>query len=184
MQSLSCKTKNEQYPIATQNNEKSRKQAKNRQIVLPIREADYPQFIENKSFVRERLNNQLALHPELFPAGMANRYVLNSTTRKYSKQGLRLRQAIVGGQTYRIHLSFELPYVQGRTDDVWKGLLLLRYAAPFWGCRPLALPQSHVLVAAVHRAVRQQPGGDDRQEPWKDAQGTSTIQTPAKARHT
>lgn len=118
--------------MATQSNEKIRKPPTFRQIVLPIKEADYPQFIENQSFAREQIGRYLELHPELFPSAAHSGYVLNGSTRRSSKQGLRMRQIRAGGETYRIRPSFVLPYMQARTDEVWKGMLLMRYAVPFW----------------------------------------------------
>jgi hypothetical protein len=118
--------------MATQSNEKSRTPAKFRQIVLPIKEADYPKFIDNQLFAREQIDLYLGLHPELFPPATPEGYVLNGTTRLSSKQGIRLRQIRTGGKTYRIRPSFVLPYMQARTDEVWKPMLLMRYSVPFW----------------------------------------------------
>ena len=118
--------------MATQSNEKTSKSAKCRQIVLPIKEAEYQQFIDNQSFARGQIDFHYAQHPELFPRGMASGYVLNGTTRLSRKQGLRLRQIRVGREVYRIRPSFVLPYMQARTEEVWKGILLMRYAVPFW----------------------------------------------------
>lgn len=118
--------------MATQNNGKSPKPPKYRQIVLPIKEAEYLQFIENQTFARERIGFYYGQHPELFPSGMASGYVLNGSTRLSRKQGLRLRQIRVADEVFRIRPSFVLPYMQGRTEEVWKAALLMRYAVPFW----------------------------------------------------
>ncbi|MDV7401425.1 hypothetical protein RZS08_58950, partial [Arthrospira platensis SPKY1] len=71
-------------------------------------------------------------YPELFPAQISSGYVFNGTTRASSKQGIRMRQLRIGGVIYRVRPSFVMPYMQARTDEVWKGMLLMRYAVPFW----------------------------------------------------
>ena len=112
--------------MATQSNEKNRKPPKTRQIVFPPKEAEYPKFIDNQSFAREQVDLYLGLHPELFPPAAVRGYVYNGTAQPSSKQGIRLRQIRAGGETYRVRPSFVLPYLQARTDKVWKATLRLR----------------------------------------------------------
>jgi hypothetical protein len=118
--------------MATQSNTKSAEAPKNRQIVLPITESAYQQFLENRSYARERIDAIYAQHPELFPQSTSSGYVFNGTTRPSLKQSIRLRQLVINNVTYRIRPSFVTPYMQARTDEVWKGMLLMRYAVLFW----------------------------------------------------
>ncbi len=129
---MGYETKKGKEPMATQRKSKKGKSPNNRQIVLGLTEGEYLRFMCDSAYARRRIDEEFATHPELFPDGMTVGYSLNGTTRPSRKQEIRLRQILLNGVTYRIRPSFVLPYMRARTDEVWKVILLMRYAVPFW----------------------------------------------------
>ena len=108
------------------------KQKINRTIVLPFTESDYDRFMNDLAFAKEKVAHHFQTHPELFPADMRHGYFFNGTTRVSKKLNLNMRKLQINNHHYQIRPSFVLPYMRGMTDDVEKGLFLLRFGVPFW----------------------------------------------------
>ena len=108
------------------------KQKINRTIVLPFTESDYDRFMNDLSFAKEKVAHHFQTHPELFPADMRHGYFFNGRTRVSKKLNLNMRKLQINNHHYQIRPSFVLPYMRGMTDDVEKGLFLLRFGVPFW----------------------------------------------------
>lgn len=108
------------------------KNKQNRTIVLSFPETMYSIFIKDNAIAHEVIKSHYEQWPELFPAQMANGYMLNGRTRPSKKLGLRMRKIKVSGISYRIRPSFVLPYFRAKTDEVSKPLFLLRFGVPFW----------------------------------------------------
>lgn len=108
------------------------KNKQSRTIVLEIPEESYDSFMEHQEIAHEILGAHLLGHPELFPQGTENGYMLNGKTRMSKKLGVRMRKIKVGGISYRIRPSFILPYFRAKTNEVSKALFLLKFGVPFW----------------------------------------------------
>ena len=108
------------------------KQKINRTIVLPFTESDYHRFMDDLSFAKEKVAHLFQMHPELFPTDMSQGYFFNGTTRISKKMKLNMRKLQINNHHYQIRPSFVLPYMRGMTDEVEKGLFLLRFGVPFW----------------------------------------------------
>jgi hypothetical protein len=110
-----------------------------RTIRFPICEADYERFLEDRSFARSVLDALLQAHPECFPEPMPLHYTFYGFTRLSRKSHLRCRRLQVGPpqhaparSVFTLMPSFMMPYMSGRTAEVDRGLLLLRYHVPYW----------------------------------------------------
>lgn len=101
-------------------------------IVLEIEEEIYSSYMEQTKIAHEILSYQIAKHPELFPDGIANGYMLNGKTRVSKKLGIQMRKIKVGDAIYRIRPSFILPYCRAKTSEVSNALFLLKFGVPFW----------------------------------------------------
>ena len=101
-------------------------------IVLEIEEGIYNSFMEQTVIAHEILSYQIAIHPELFPIGIADGYMLNGRTRISKKLGIQMRKIKVGDSVYRIRPSFILPHCRAKTSEVSKALFLLKFGVPFW----------------------------------------------------
>jgi len=101
-------------------------------IVLEIVEEIYSSFMEHPEIAHEILGNHIANHPELFPEGITDGYMLNGRTRVSKKLDIQMRKIKVGSETYRIRPSFILPYCRAKTSEVSKALFLLKFGVPFW----------------------------------------------------
>lgn len=108
------------------------KDKQTRTIVLPISESRYSSFMEDRKVAHKIIQAAYQLHPELFPAEMANGYWLNGKSRVSKKLDLQMRKIKIGSISYRIRPSFILPYQRAKTDQVAKPLFLLRFGVPFW----------------------------------------------------
>jgi len=104
----------------------------NRTLVLPIAENIYDLFLQDISIAHELVGATYEQSPELFPTQMAGGYQFNGKSRKSKKTDLQMRKIKIGGVSYRIRPSFILSYQRGKTEEVSKGLFLLRFGVPFW----------------------------------------------------
>ena len=114
--------------------DKEKKKKVNRTIVLPFTPSDYHRFMDDLSFAHQSVRHYFQTHPELFPPEMAlaQGYVFNGNTRESKKLKLKMRKIKINTHQYQIRPSFVLPYMRGLTDEVEKGLFLLRFGVPFW----------------------------------------------------
>ncbi len=108
------------------------KQKINRTIVLPFTESEYHRFMDDLPFAHKTVAHLFQMHPELFPTDMSQGYFFNGTTRLSKKLKLKMRKLQINNHQYQIRPSFVLPYMRGMTDEVEKGLFLLRFSVPFW----------------------------------------------------
>ena len=118
--------------MALQDKENNKKNKPNRTIVLPLTESDYHRFMDDLPFAHQKVRHHFQTHPELFPPAMAQGYAFNGTTRVSKKLKLKMRKLKINNHQYQIRPSFVLPYMRGMTDEVEKGLFLLRFSVPFW----------------------------------------------------
>jgi hypothetical protein len=104
-------------------------------ICLPLPEGiEYAEWIENSAGYRQYLDEQIAVHPELFPPEIGKGYWLDGFV--FSKrQEMKTRRIILKAnrQTYQIRPDTVMPYMIGTTEDVEKGLYLRRYGVPYEG---------------------------------------------------
>jgi len=119
--------KNKAKAVALQDKHKQ-----HRTIVLNISEADYSAFMNDPQVAHRMIQRAFKEHPELFPCDMSVGYKLNGKTRVSKKLGLQMRKIKVSGISYRIRPSYILSYMRGKTEEVAKGLFLLRFGVPFW----------------------------------------------------
>jgi hypothetical protein len=101
-------------------------------ICLPIAPDQYPALVEDLERFRTHLDEQIGLHPELFPPPIKSGYRFFGTT--YSqKQQLKLRriQLLSTAEVYQLRPDFVMPYMIGQTDEVEKALFLRRYGVPY-----------------------------------------------------
>jgi hypothetical protein len=102
-------------------------------ICLPIEtKIDYEALVKNTPAFREYLNQQIAVHPEVFPAEIKDGYCFHGF-RQSRKQGVTTRRIrlIANGEAYQVRPDFVMPYMIGTTEEVEKGLYLRRYGVPY-----------------------------------------------------
>jgi hypothetical protein len=114
---------------------KKRSTAGDKTICLPIsQDVNYEQLVKQTKAFRAYLEQQIVVHPELFPAQIEQGYCfhgfvvserLGITTRRIRLKGSR--------ETYQIRPDTVMPYMVGSTEEVEKGLYLRRYGVPYEG---------------------------------------------------
>ena len=109
-----------------------------RQICLPIEQEEYDQIFSDPQAFRQRLDQLIEQHPELFPSTIEHGYTLHSKLPESKKMpGVRLRRIELkvtpsnGASVYTIRPSYVLPYMMGYTDEV-ADALFLRQWVPHW----------------------------------------------------
>jgi hypothetical protein len=113
--------------------------APTKRICIPIEQVEYEQILRDKGAFRKYLDEQIAQHPELFPAAIQGRYQLHDILPPSKKlANLRLRRIKVTtaegkAEVFSVAPSFVMPYMTGYTDEVEKALFLRRFNVPFWG---------------------------------------------------
>ncbi len=102
-------------------------------ICVPVpSEAAYRKLIRNGQTFRSFLDQRIAAHPELFPAGIANGYWLHDAIHSKKLNVTTRRIKLVTSQAvYQVRPDFVLPYMVGLTDEVEKALYLRRFGVPF-----------------------------------------------------
>jgi hypothetical protein len=95
---------------------------------------DYEEWIKDSVGYREYLNEQIAVHPELFPPEINQGYWLTGLVHS-KRQAMSTRRMILKAnrQTYQLHPDTVMPFMIGKTEDVEKGLYLRRYGVPYEG---------------------------------------------------
>lgn len=105
-----------------------------RTIRLPLDELEYDWFIQDRTYAKNRLEELYEDHPELFPEAFGWGYALYGFTEPSIKQQLRCRRLRLeqGDEVFTVSPAFVMPYMSGRTDEVEKALLLMRFHVPCW----------------------------------------------------
>lgn len=102
-------------------------------ICVPVpSESDYRKVICNGRMFRSFLDQRIAAHPELFPAGIAKGYWLHDAIHSKKLNVTTRRIKLVSTQAvYQVRPDFVLPYMVGLSDTVEKALYLRRFGVPF-----------------------------------------------------
>ena len=105
-----------------------------KRIVLGIDLDMYKEIVQVPEEFRAWVNENIARHPELFPAEIVNGYDLHSTRTSLKLPDVTLRriQLKSNQDVFSIAPSSVMPYMTGYTDDVEKALFLLRFGVPYW----------------------------------------------------
>ncbi len=112
---------------------RKRTTAGDKTICLPLPAGiDYDTWILDAAGYRIYLDEQIAQHPERFPAGIIDGYWLDGFVTS-KRQQMKTRRILLkhSRDTYQIHPDTVMPYMIGRTEDVEKGLYLRRYGVPY-----------------------------------------------------
>jgi hypothetical protein len=102
-------------------------------ICLPIAdEKEYSTLVKQTKAFRKYLDEQIKLHPELFPSEIAAGYRFHGfrTSAKLKMESRRIR-LISNGEAYQLRPDFVMPYMIGKTEEVEKGLYLRRFGVPY-----------------------------------------------------
>lgn len=104
-------------------------------ICLPItNEKEYATMVKQTKAFRKYLDEQIVLHPELFPSEIGAGYRFhgfrNSVKLKIESRRIRL---LSNGEVYQLRPDFVMPYMIGKTEVVEKGLYLRRFGVPYEG---------------------------------------------------
>jgi hypothetical protein len=114
---------------------RKRTTAGDKTICLPLPAAiDYDQWIEDSEQFRRYLDEQIAQHPEIFPANIGQGYWLTGFVES-KRQPMKIRRILLkrSRQTYQLRPDTVMPYMIGTTAEVEKGLYLRRYGVPYEG---------------------------------------------------
>jgi hypothetical protein len=104
-------------------------------VRIPITREAYDLFVDDIHLARTQLDQQIVLHPELFPEAIKYGYKFNGFTEPSKKlDGLRRRriELTADREGYTIAPSFVMPYMTAYTSDVDKALLLVCFGVPCW----------------------------------------------------
>lgn len=105
-----------------------------KQICIDIDPQAYETLLLDPGAFRACLDQEIAVHPELFPTAIQHGYKLYDMLPESKKlPGIRLRRIeLQAGGVFTIRPAFVLPYMTGYTEDVEKALFLRRWGVPFW----------------------------------------------------
>ena len=110
-----------------------------KRICIPIERDRYEEIVADRQAFRHHLDGLTREYPELFPAAMAEGYILHGTLPPSKKMPeVRMRRikmkSAEGGKedVYTICPSFVLPYMMGYSDEVEKPMLLRSFGVPYW----------------------------------------------------
>jgi hypothetical protein len=115
------------------NPRKKRTTAGDKTICLPIGvDQDYDTLVNDTAAFRAYLDQMIAAHPELFPAGIGEGYCFHgfveSQRMDITTRRIRLKS---NGQAYQLRPDTVMPYMRATTEEVEKGLYLRRYGVPY-----------------------------------------------------
>jgi hypothetical protein len=102
-------------------------------ICLPIAdEKEYATLVKQTKAFRQYLDQQIALHPELFPKEIGAGYSFHGfrTSAKLKLESRRIR-LLSNGEVYQLRPDFVMPYMIGKTEEVEKGLYLRQFGVPY-----------------------------------------------------
>jgi len=105
-----------------------------KRIVLASDLERYTEIVQTPDAFRSWVDENIARHPELFPAEIVQGYDLHSTrtSRKLPDVTLRRIKLKSSQEVFTIAPSSVMPYMTSYTDDVEKALFLLRFGVPYW----------------------------------------------------
>jgi len=105
-----------------------------KRIVLGIDLEMYKEIVQVPEAFRAWVDDNIARHPELFPAEIVNGYDLHSTRTSSKLPDVTLRRIQLKStqEVFSVAPSSVMPYMTGYTDDVEKALFLLRFGVPYW----------------------------------------------------
>ena len=105
-----------------------------RTIRLPLAESEYDQFLTDRSYAKDRLEELYEECAELFPDAFPWGYAFFGYTESSIKQQLLCRRIRLeqSRTVFTIAPAFVMPYMTGRTQDVDHALFLRRFHVPYW----------------------------------------------------
>ncbi len=103
-------------------------------ICIPFEPEFYSELVKNEVGFRLYIEEQCALHPELFPAEMGPGFQLHDIRPASKKLGIRLRRIKIKAtdEVYSLCPSFVMPYMSAFTEDVKNALFLSCFGVPYW----------------------------------------------------
>ena len=103
-------------------------------IVVPFLKETYLELVQDRIKFKEYLDAQYVRCPELFPDAMKGGYQLDGFAEPSIKLEVIQRRILIKetNEDFSIRPSFVMPYMTGYTEDIQKGLLLIKFNVPFW----------------------------------------------------
>ena len=118
------------------NTDKEPERTVSRRIVLPLDSEMYTEMMSCSHQAKSCIDQQLAEHPELFPAEMGEGYKLHGWTDPSKKMdGKQFRRIRLQNETklaYTVMPCDILPYLTGTVSEVEKALFLKTFGVPDW----------------------------------------------------
>jgi hypothetical protein len=107
--------------------------SRGKSICVPFdSEEHYAACVTDLESFRQHLTEVFAKHPELFPAGISEGFVLHDKSWSIKQQVMLRRIALKAtAGVFLVRPSFLLPYMVGRTEAVEKALYLRHWGVPF-----------------------------------------------------
>ena len=107
--------------------------SRGKSICVPFHsEEHYAACVTDLESFRQHLTEVFAKHPELFPAGISEGFVLHDKSWSIKQQVMLRRIALKAtAGVFLVRPSFLLPYMVGRTEAVEKALSLRHWGVPF-----------------------------------------------------
>ncbi len=107
--------------------------SRGKSICVPFHsEEHYAACVTDLESFRQHLTEVFAKHPELFPAGISEGFVLHDKSWSIKQQVMLRRIALKAtAGVFLVRPSFLLPYMVGRTEAVEKALYLRHWGVPF-----------------------------------------------------
>ena len=104
-------------------------------ICLPIADdLDYATLVADREAFRQYLDQQIAAHPELFPAGIEAGYRFHGWVES-SRQQLKTRRILLPRtkEAYQLRPDFVMPYMSETAEMADKALYLRKHGLSFEG---------------------------------------------------
>jgi hypothetical protein len=114
---------------------KKRGAAGDKTICLPIDEGvDYEQLLNDREAYRKYLNEQIAKHPELFPADITEGYRFHGLVES-TRQNLQIRRIYLPSSetAYQIRPDLVTPYMSETSTEAAKALYLRQHGLSYDG---------------------------------------------------
>ena len=107
--------------------------SRGKSICVPFdSEEHYAACVTDLESFRQHLTEVFAKHPELFPAGISEGFVLHDKSWSIKQQVmLRRLELKATAAVFLVRPSFLMPYMVGRTEAVEKALSLRHWGVPF-----------------------------------------------------
>jgi hypothetical protein len=103
----------------------------NRVICILFVFETYIEIVRDSAKFRTYLDDIIKRSPELFPAGIKDKYLMKDIYHS-KKLSIPIRRIQVGGVSYTVRPSCVMPYMTGMTDTVEKPLFFRKFNVPFW----------------------------------------------------